>query len=67
MLTQFAFRWMPPRLGGAFSIPTSMLSLWCLALLLIDPAEVDLSAAGAEAVSVFDNPLASRALRVVRI
>jgi hypothetical protein len=37
-----------------------MLFLWCLAPFLIDPAE-DLSAAGAEAVSVFDNPLASQA------
>jgi hypothetical protein len=37
---------MPPRLGAAFSVPTSTLLFWCLAPFLIDPAEVDLTAAG---------------------
>jgi drug/metabolite transporter (DMT)-like permease len=46
VLTQFALRWMPPRLGAAFSIPTSTLSFWCLAPFLIDPAEADVKAAG---------------------
>lgn len=46
VLTQFALRWMPPRLGAAFSVPTSTLLFWCLAPFLIDPAEVDLTAAG---------------------
>jgi drug/metabolite transporter (DMT)-like permease len=46
VLTQFALRSMPPRLGVAFSIPTSTLLFWCLAPFLIDPAEVDLEAAG---------------------
>jgi drug/metabolite transporter (DMT)-like permease len=46
VLTQFALRWMPPRLGAAFSIPTSTLLFWCLAPFSIHPAEVDLSAAG---------------------
>jgi drug/metabolite transporter (DMT)-like permease len=45
VLTQFALRWMPPRLGAAFSIPTSTLSFWCLAPFMIGPAEVDLKAA----------------------
>jgi drug/metabolite transporter (DMT)-like permease len=31
VLTQFALRWMPPRLGAAFSIPTATLLFWCLA------------------------------------
>lgn len=46
VLTQFALRWMPPRLGAALSIPTSTLSFWCLAPFLIDPAEADVKAAG---------------------
>jgi drug/metabolite transporter (DMT)-like permease len=46
VLTQFALRWIPPRLGAAFSIPTSTLLFCCLAPFWIDPAEVDLSAAG---------------------
>lgn len=46
VLTQFALRWIPPRLGAAFSIPTSTLLFWCLAPFSINPAEVDLSAAG---------------------
>ena len=46
VLTQFALRWMPPRLGAAFSIPTATLLFWCLAPFLISPAEVDLKAAG---------------------
>jgi drug/metabolite transporter (DMT)-like permease len=46
VLTQFALRRMPPRLGAAFSIPTSTLLFWCVAPFSIDPAEVDLSAAG---------------------
>jgi drug/metabolite transporter (DMT)-like permease len=50
VLTQFALRWMPPRLGAAFSIPTSTLLFWCLALFTIHPGEVDLSAAGLFAV-----------------
>jgi drug/metabolite transporter (DMT)-like permease len=50
VLTQFALRWMPPRLGAAFSIPTSTLLFWCLAPFSIHPAEVDLSAAGLFAV-----------------
>jgi drug/metabolite transporter (DMT)-like permease len=50
VLTQFALPWIPPRLGAAFSIPTSTLLFWCLAPFSIDPAEVDLSAAGLFAV-----------------
>lgn len=50
VLTQFALRWMPPRLGAAFSIPTSTLLFWFLAPFSIHPAEVDLSAAGLFAV-----------------
>jgi drug/metabolite transporter (DMT)-like permease len=46
VLTQFALRRMSPRLGAAFSVPTSTLLFWCLAPFSIDPAEVDLSAAG---------------------
>ena len=46
VLTQFALRWMLPRLGAAFSVPTSTVLFWCLAPFLIDPAEVDLKAAG---------------------
>jgi drug/metabolite transporter (DMT)-like permease len=50
VLTQFALRWIPPRLGAAFSIPTATLLFWCLAPFSIYPAEVDLSAAGLFAV-----------------
>jgi drug/metabolite transporter (DMT)-like permease len=50
VLTQFALRWMPPRLGAAFSIPTSTLLFWCLAPFSIDPTEVDLIAASLFAV-----------------
>jgi drug/metabolite transporter (DMT)-like permease len=50
VLTQFALRWIPPRLGAAFSIPTSTLLFWCLAPFWIDPAKVDLDAAGLFAV-----------------
>jgi drug/metabolite transporter (DMT)-like permease len=50
VLTQFALRWIPPRLGAAFSIPTSTLMFWCLAPFSIDPAEADLLAAGLFAV-----------------
>jgi drug/metabolite transporter (DMT)-like permease len=46
VLTQFALRWMLPRLGAAFSVPTSTVLFWCSAPFLIDPAEVDLKAAG---------------------
>jgi len=46
VLTQFALRWMPPRLGATFSIPTSTLLFWCLAPLLIAPTEINVSAAG---------------------
>jgi drug/metabolite transporter (DMT)-like permease len=45
VLTQFALRFIPPRLGAALSIPTSTLLFWCLAPFLIDPAEFDRSAA----------------------
>jgi drug/metabolite transporter (DMT)-like permease len=45
VLTQFALRWMPPRFGVAFSIPTATLLFWCLAPFLIDPADVDMKAA----------------------
>jgi|GEM_PF-222084 len=45
VLTQFALRWMSPRLGVALSIPTSMLLFWCLALFLVDPAEANVNAA----------------------
>src|SRR5262249_13846674 len=45
VLTQFALRWMPPRLGVALSIPTSTLSFWCLAPFLVEPAEADATAA----------------------
>jgi drug/metabolite transporter (DMT)-like permease len=45
VLTQFALRWMPPRLGAALSIPTATLSFWCLAPFLIEPAEADAKAA----------------------
>ena len=50
VLTQFALRWIPPRLGAAFSNPTSTLFFWCLAPFSIDPAEADLPAAGLFAV-----------------
>jgi drug/metabolite transporter (DMT)-like permease len=46
VLTQFALRRTPPRLGAAFSVPTSTVLFWCLAPFSIDPAEVDLGAAG---------------------
>jgi drug/metabolite transporter (DMT)-like permease len=46
VLTQLALRWTSPRLGAAFSIPTSTLTFWCLAPFSIAPAEVDLRAAG---------------------
>ena len=46
VLTQLALRRMPPRLGAALSVPTSTLLFWCLAPFAIDPAEVDLPAAG---------------------
>ena len=45
VLTQFALRWMPPRLGAAVSIPTSTLSFWCVAPFLVEPAEADAKAA----------------------
>jgi drug/metabolite transporter (DMT)-like permease len=50
VLTQFALRWIPPRLGAAVSIPTSTLLFWCLAPFSIDPAAVNLSAAALFAV-----------------
>jgi drug/metabolite transporter (DMT)-like permease len=50
VLTQFALRWMPPRLGAALSIPTATLLFWSLAPFSIHPTEVDLSAAGLFAV-----------------
>ena len=50
VLTQFALRLMPPRLGAALSIPTATLLFWSLAPFSIHPAEVDLSAAGLFAV-----------------
>ena len=50
VLTQFALRWIQPRLRAAFSIPTLKLLFWCLAPFSIDPAEVSLSAAGLFAV-----------------
>lgn len=50
VLTQFGLRWIPPRLGAAFSIPTSTLSFWCLAPFSIDAADVDVRAAGLFAV-----------------
>jgi drug/metabolite transporter (DMT)-like permease len=46
VLTQFALRFMPPRLGVAFSIPTSTLLFWCLAPFLIDLRKFDIEAAG---------------------
>ena len=46
VLTQFALQWIPPRLGAAFSIPTATLLFWSLAPFLIDPAAVDVRAAG---------------------
>src|SRR6516164_11506259 len=46
VLTQFALRWMRPRLGAALSVPTSTLLFWCLAPFLIDPTEIDVKAAG---------------------
>jgi drug/metabolite transporter (DMT)-like permease len=46
VLTQFALRSMRPRLGAAFSVPTSTLLFWCLAPFLIDPTEIDVKAAG---------------------
>jgi drug/metabolite transporter (DMT)-like permease len=50
VLTQIALRSIPPRLGAAFSVPTSTLLFWCLAPFFIDPEEVDLTAAGLFAV-----------------
>jgi drug/metabolite transporter (DMT)-like permease len=46
VLTQFALRFMSPRLGVTFSIPTSTLFFWCLTPFLIDPTEFDGKAAG---------------------
>jgi drug/metabolite transporter (DMT)-like permease len=46
VLTQFALRSVPPRLGAALSIPTATLMFWCLAPFSIAPADVDLGAAG---------------------
>jgi drug/metabolite transporter (DMT)-like permease len=46
VLTQLALRWIPPRVGAAFSIPTATLLFWSLAPFLIKPAEVDVKAAG---------------------
>jgi len=50
VLTQVALRFMPARLGAAFSVPTATLLFWSLAPFSIDPAEVDLIAAGLFAV-----------------
>jgi drug/metabolite transporter (DMT)-like permease len=44
-LTRVALNWMPPRLGAAFSVPTSTLLFWCLAPFSIDMTKADLGAA----------------------
>jgi drug/metabolite transporter (DMT)-like permease len=44
VLTQFGLRWMPPWVGVAISIPTSMLLFWCLAPLFLHPSGGDLRA-----------------------
>lgn len=41
VLTQIALRWMPPWLGAAFSVPTSTLFFWCLAVFTVDVRQAD--------------------------
>jgi len=54
VLTQFGLRWMPPRLGAAFSVPTSTVLFWCLAPFFLDLATMDYAAAGLfAAIGVF--------------
>jgi drug/metabolite transporter (DMT)-like permease len=45
VLTQFGLRWIPPRLGAAFSIPTSTLLFWCAAPFFVTPRSADAEAA----------------------
>jgi drug/metabolite transporter (DMT)-like permease len=46
VLTQFGLQWMPPRIGAAFSVPTSTVLFWCMAPFLIDVTKMDYSAVG---------------------
>jgi drug/metabolite transporter (DMT)-like permease len=46
VLTQFGLRWMPPRLGAAFSVPTATMLFWCMAPLFVDLSKADYAAAG---------------------
>lgn len=45
VLAQFGLRWMPPRLGAAFSVPTATLLFWLAAPFSVDMAKVDMHAA----------------------
>jgi drug/metabolite transporter (DMT)-like permease len=45
VLTQFGWRWIPPSLGAACSIPASTLLFWCAAPFLVAPGSGDLGAA----------------------
>jgi drug/metabolite transporter (DMT)-like permease len=45
VLTQFALKWMPPRLGAAYSVPASTVLFWCMAPFTINITRFDASAA----------------------
>jgi drug/metabolite transporter (DMT)-like permease len=45
VLTQFALKWMPPRLGAAYSVPASTVLFWCMAPFTIDVTRFDAPAA----------------------
>lgn len=45
VLTQFALKWMPPRLGAAYSVPASTTLFWCMAPFTIDITRFDAPAA----------------------
>jgi drug/metabolite transporter (DMT)-like permease len=45
VLTQFALKWMPPRLGAAYSVPASTALFWCMAPFTIDITRFDAAAA----------------------
>ena len=45
VLTQFALKWMPPRIGAAYSVPASTALFWCMAPFTIDITRFDAPAA----------------------
>jgi drug/metabolite transporter (DMT)-like permease len=45
VLTQFALKWMPPRLGAAYSVPASTVLFWCMAPFTVDVTRFDVPAA----------------------